>query len=114
MSEGFAQIKLKVGTDVDDDVRRLGIARDVCGPHIRIAVDANQRWEVAEAITWMAALRPFDVAWIEEPTSPDDILGHAAIARAVSPVPVAIPRGPAGELPGSSARAPVAEDAGGQ
>ena len=89
MSEGFAQIKLKVGTDVDDDVRRLAIARDVCGPHIRIAVDANQRWEVAEAITWMAALRPFDVAWIEEPTSPDDILGHAAIARAVSPVPVA-------------------------
>jgi len=89
VSEGFAQIKLKVGADVDDDVRRLGIARDVCGPHIRIAVDANQRWEVAEAITWMAALRPFDVAWIEEPTSPDDVLGHAAIARAVSPVPVA-------------------------
>jgi L-fuconate dehydratase len=89
VSEDFAQIKLKVGADVDDDVRRLGIARDVCGPHIRIAVDANQRWEVAEAITWMAALRPFDVAWIEEPTSPDDVLGHAAIARAVSPVPVA-------------------------
>jgi L-fuconate dehydratase len=89
VAEGFGQIKLKVGADRADDVRRLAIARDVVGPAIAIAVDANQRWDVAEAIEWMRALAPYDVAWIEEPTSPDDILGHAAIARAVAPVPVA-------------------------
>lgn len=89
VADGFTQIKLKVGADLDEDIRRLRLARDVCGPDIRIAVDANQRWEVAEAIAWMEALRPFGLAWIEEPTSPDDVLGHAAIARAVAPVPVA-------------------------
>ena len=89
VDDGFPQIKLKVGADLGDDVRRLGIAREVCGPGFPIAVDANQRWDVAEAIDWMKALAPFDVAWIEEPTSPDDVLGHAAIARGVSPIPVA-------------------------
>jgi L-fuconate dehydratase len=89
VAEGFTQIKLKVGADLDDDLRRLGIAREVCGPDIRIAVDANQRWDVAAAIDWMTALRPFGIAWIEEPTSPDDVLGHAAIAKAVAPIPVA-------------------------
>jgi L-fuconate dehydratase len=89
VDEGFGQIKLKVGGDQADDVRRLRIAREVCGPDIAIAVDANQRWDVAEAIEWMKALAPFDVAWIEEPTSPDDVLGHAAIARAIAPIPVA-------------------------
>ena len=86
---GFSQIKLKVGADRADDVRRLRIAREAVGPDIGIAVDANQRWEVAEAIEWMQELRPFDIAWIEEPTSPDDILGHATIARGVAPIPVA-------------------------
>ncbi|SFQ10762.1 L-fuconate dehydratase [Amycolatopsis arida] len=89
VDEGFPQIKLKVGADVADDVRRLRIARAVCGPNVRIAVDANQRWDVGEAIRWIKALRPFDLAWIEEPTSPDDVLGHAAIASAVAPIPVA-------------------------
>ena len=89
VADGFRQIKLKVGADLSDDVRRLGIAREVCGPDIRIAVDANQRWDVDEAVAWMTELAPYDVAWIEEPTSPDDILGHAAIARAVAPIPVA-------------------------
>jgi L-fuconate dehydratase len=89
VEQGFAQIKLKVGGDLADDVRRLALARDVVGPGVRIAVDANQRWEVAEAIEWMRALTPYDVAWIEEPTSPDDVLGHAAIARGVAPIPVA-------------------------
>lgn len=89
MADGFGQIKLKVGADLADDVRRLRIAREVCGPDFPIAVDANQRWEVAEAIEWITALAPFDPAWIEEPTSPDDILGHAEIARAVAPIPVA-------------------------
>jgi len=87
--EGFTQIKLKVGADLDDDIRRLRLARETVGPDIRIAVDANQRWDVADAISWLEALRPFDIAWIEEPTSPDDVLGHAAIAKAVAPIPVA-------------------------
>ena len=89
VADGFAQIKLKVGGNLTDDVRRLRIARDAVGPDIRIAVDANQRWEVDEAIEWISHLAPFDVAWIEEPTNPDDIIGHAAIARAVAPIPVA-------------------------
>ena len=89
VADGFGQIKLKVGADLDDDVRRMRIAREVCGPGYPIAVDANQRWEVDEAIEWMRALAPFDPAWIEEPTSPDDVLGHAEIARAIAPVRVA-------------------------
>jgi L-fuconate dehydratase len=89
VEEGFSQIKLKVGTDRADDVRRLGIARDAVGDDVKIAVDANQRWDVAEAIDWVGELARFDLAWVEEPTSPDDILGHAAISRAISPIPVA-------------------------
>ncbi|MGZ6339881.1 MAG: enolase C-terminal domain-like protein, partial [Candidatus Limnocylindrales bacterium] len=89
VAEGFTQIKLKVGADLEEDVRRMSIAREAVGPDIRIAIDANQRWDVAEAITWVRRLAPFDLAWIEEPTSPDDVLGHAAIARAVAPVRVA-------------------------
>jgi L-fuconate dehydratase len=89
IADGFGQIKLKVGADLDDDIRRLRIAREVCGPGFPIAIDANQRWEVAEAITWVNALAEFDPAWIEEPTSPDDVLGHAEIARGVAPIRVA-------------------------
>ncbi len=89
VAEGFTQIKLKVGGDLDEDVRRLALARRVVGPDVRIAVDANQRWDVPEAIRWVNALAPHDLAWIEEPTSPDDVLGHAAIARGVAPIPVA-------------------------
>jgi L-fuconate dehydratase len=89
VDEGFAQIKLKVGANLEDDVRRLAIARETVGPDIAIAVDANQRWDVADAIGWVRHLAEYDVAWIEEPTSPDDILGHAAIARALAPIPVA-------------------------
>jgi L-fuconate dehydratase len=89
VADGFRQIKLKVGTDREADVRRLRLAREAVGPDVRIAVDANQAWGVAEAIDWMAALAPWDPYWIEEPTSPDDVLGHAAIRRAVAPVRVA-------------------------
>ncbi|WP_120520254.1 L-fuconate dehydratase [Arthrobacter celericrescens] len=89
VAEGFTQIKLKVGASLEDDIRRVRAARSAVGPDVRIAVDANQRWDVQEAIEWMRHLAPYDVAWIEEPTSPDDILGHAAIARAVAPIPVA-------------------------
>ncbi len=89
MADGFTQIKLKVGADLDDDIRRFRKAREVCGPDFPIAIDANQRWEVSEAIAWVNALAEFDPAWIEEPTSPDDILGHAEIARGVAPIRVA-------------------------
>jgi len=89
VADGFRQIKLKVGADLDDDVRRCGVARSVVGPDIRMAIDANQRWDVDEAIRWTKALAEFDPYWIEEPTSPDDVLGHAAIRKAVAPVKVA-------------------------
>ena len=89
VAAGFDQIKLKVGANLDDDLRRLGIAREAIGPDVRLAIDANQRWDVAQAIDWTRALAPFDVHWIEEPTSPDDVLGHAAIARGVAPIGVA-------------------------
>lgn len=89
VADGFDQVKLKVGGDLADDVRRLGIARRAVGPDVRIAVDANQRWDVGDAIAWIRELTRFDLAWVEEPTSPDDVLGHAAIARAIAPVPVA-------------------------
>jgi L-fuconate dehydratase len=87
--DGFTQIKLKVGADLDEDIRRLRLARDVVGPDIRIAIDANQAWGVGQAIEWLRPLSEFDPYWIEEPTSPDDVLGHAAIRRAVAPIKVA-------------------------
>ncbi|MET9077541.1 L-fuconate dehydratase [Streptomyces sp. NPDC004232] len=89
VADGFTQIKLKVGADLDDDIRRCRVARAAIGPEIRLAVDANQRWNVDEAIRWTRALAEFRPYWIEEPTSPDDVLGHAAIRRAVAPVKVA-------------------------
>lgn len=85
---GFGQIKLKVGLDLEDDIRRMELARAAVGPSVRIAVDANQRWDVAEAVRWMTALAPYEPHWIEEPTSPDDVLGLAAV-RAGQPVKVA-------------------------
>ncbi|MDX2600711.1 L-fuconate dehydratase [Streptomyces caniscabiei] len=89
VADGFTQIKLKVGASLDDDVRRMRTARTAVGPNIRIAVDANQRWDVQPAIDWMHALAPYDPYWIEEPTSPDDILGHATIRTALTPIKVA-------------------------
>jgi L-fuconate dehydratase len=89
VADGFRQIKLKVGGNLDDDIRRMRIARETCGPDFRIAVDANQRWDVDPAVDWIRALAPFDPWWVEEPTSPDDVLGHAAIARRIAPVRVA-------------------------
>ncbi|MFC5925002.1 enolase C-terminal domain-like protein [Micromonospora vulcania] len=84
VADGFTQIKLKVGADPADDVRRFQVARDAVGPTIRIAVDANQRWDVADAVARMRELAPYDPWWIEEPTSPDDVLGHAAIRAALA------------------------------
>ena len=89
LAEGWTRFKLKVGADLDDDRRRARIVREEVGPDAMVAVDANQRWGVDEAIAWMRGLAEFDPYWIEEPTSPDDILGHATIARAVAPIRVA-------------------------
>jgi L-fuconate dehydratase len=89
VADGFTQIKLKVGANLDEDVHRMRLARDVVGPDIKIAVDANQRWDVDAAVEWMKRLAPWDPYWIEEPTSPDDILGHARIRREVAPIKVA-------------------------
>ena len=89
VADGFGLIKLKVGRDLDEDVRRMSIARAVVGPDVPIAIDANQRWEVSEAIDWVRKLSEFNPYWIEEPTSPDDILGHAAVRAGVAPVMVA-------------------------
>jgi L-fuconate dehydratase len=89
VGDGFTQIKLKVGGDIRADARRLALARDAVGPDIRIAVDANQRWGIAGAIDAIRALAPFDPYWVEEPTSPDEILGLAAIHSAVQPVKIA-------------------------
>jgi L-fuconate dehydratase len=89
LADGWTAFKLKVGADVEDDRRRARIVREEIGPDRMMAVDANQRWGVDEAIGWMAQLAEFNPYWIEEPTSPDDILGHATIARAVAPILVA-------------------------
>jgi L-fuconate dehydratase len=89
VDDGFRLIKLKVGRSQEEDVRRMRVARAAVGDEIRIAIDANQRWGVDEAAAWISALAPFSPYWVEEPTSPDDILGHAAIRRAVAPVKVA-------------------------
>lgn len=87
--KGFRQIKLKVGRNLDDDLRRLALAREAIGSDVRLAVDANQVWDVPAAIAWINRFHDFDLAWVEEPTSPDDVIGHATIARAINPIPVA-------------------------
>lgn len=89
VAAGYRHIKLKVGRDLDDDIRRLRIVRDTIGPDVRLMIDANQVWEVGEAIEWVNRLAFADPWFIEEPTSPDDVLGHAAIRRGIAPVKVA-------------------------
>jgi L-fuconate dehydratase len=90
VSDGFSQIKLKVGVNLDGDARRMALAREAVGPDVRIAVDANQRWGVGQATAWISALAQWDPYWVEEPTSPDEILGLAAIREAVAPVRIAV------------------------
>ena len=88
-ADGWQHFKLKVGGEVNDDLRRALMLRELIGPDARLMLDANQVWEVGQAIEVMRTLSACDPYWIEEPTSPDDILGHARIARAVAPVLVA-------------------------
>lgn len=89
VADGFRQIKLKVGANFDDDVRRMHLARQAVGPDIRIAIDANQRWDVDTAVSWTKGLAAYEPWWVEEPTSPDDILAHAAIRKGIRPIKVA-------------------------
>jgi L-fuconate dehydratase len=88
-ASGFKHMKIKVGADLKDDMRRAAIIREEIGDDLKLMMDANQKWDVDEAITNMESLKKFNPWWIEEPTSPDDILGHAKIAKAVSPILVA-------------------------
>ena len=85
---GFRTIKLKVGLNLEDDIRRCGIAREAIGANIGLAIDANQRWDVQAAIRWLKHLEPYRIAWVEEPTSPDDILGHSTIRQGIAPIPI--------------------------
>jgi L-fuconate dehydratase len=86
---GWNHVKIKVGTDIEDDARRAAIVREEIGPDRKLMLDANQVWDVGEAIENTKRLAEIDPYWIEEPTSPDDVLGHAEIAKAVAPVGVA-------------------------
>lgn len=81
VAEGWTHVKLKVGGTLEEDVRRAGLMRKTLGPNVRMMMDANQRWDVEEAIVRTRALAQFDPWWMEEPTSPDDVLGHARIRR---------------------------------
>lgn len=88
-SEGWTHLKMKVGANINDDIRRAQIIREEIGSDIKLMMDANQKWDVNEAIQQMKRLSEFNPWWIEEPTSPDDILGHLAIRKAISPIKVA-------------------------
>lgn len=89
VDEGYHHVKLKVGANRQEDIRRLGIAREVVGPDAKLMIDANQVWDVPQAIDWIGDLAQFNPHWVEEPTSPDDVLGHAAIRNAIAPIGVA-------------------------
>jgi L-fuconate dehydratase len=89
VAEGFQHIKMKVGRDLEDDIRRLEIVRAIMGPDRFLMIDANQVWEVDQAIEWVKQLARFNPYFIEEPTSPDDVSGHRAIREAIAPIKVA-------------------------
>jgi L-fuconate dehydratase len=93
VAAGFEGFKLKVGRDLEEDRRRMAIAREEIGVDRALMIDANQRWDVGEAIDWVRALAPARPLWIEEPTSPDDVLGHATIARALEPLGIGVATG---------------------
>ncbi len=89
LRDGWTSFKTKVGIDVQSDVRRCEVMREELGDRVSLMADANQVWDVVQAIEWMKPLQRFSLRWIEEPTSPDDILGHAAIRQAIAPIKVA-------------------------
>ncbi|KAK3567461.1 hypothetical protein QTP86_019989, partial [Hemibagrus guttatus] len=93
LGEGWTRFKVKVGADLQDDIRRCRLIRNMIGPENTLMIDANQRWDVNEAISWVSSLAEFRPLWIEEPTSPDDILGHAAISKALAPLGIGVATG---------------------
>jgi len=93
VESGFSHVKLKVGVNIEDDARRAAIIREEIGPNRKLMMDANQVWEVDEAIANMQRLAEFEPWWIEEPTSPDDVLGHARIAEALAPRGIGVATG---------------------
>jgi L-fuconate dehydratase len=92
-AEGFTHVKIKVGRDLADDIRRCEIIRREIGPQRKLMMDANQVWEVGQAIENMIQLARFEPYWIEEPTSPDDVLGHAAISKALAKYHIGVATG---------------------
>ncbi|XP_026868956.2 mitochondrial enolase superfamily member 1 isoform X3 [Electrophorus electricus] len=93
LAEGWTRFKVKVGADLQDDIRRCSLIRKMIGPENTLMIDANQRWNVGEAVSWITTLAEFRPLWIEEPTSPDDILGHAAISKALVPLGIGVATG---------------------
>eukprot|EP00092_Neocalanus_flemingeri_P040604 GFUD01044213.1.p1 GENE.GFUD01044213.1~~GFUD01044213.1.p1 ORF type:complete len:475 (-),score=115.31 GFUD01044213.1:97-1521(-) len=93
MENGFTAFKLKVGSDVKDDIRRCGIMRKTIGWENKLMVDANQKWGVKTAIDWMKQLAEFKLLWIEEPTNPDDVLGHKAISEGLRDLGIGVATG---------------------
>lgn len=93
ITKGFTQFKVKVGSNIDDDIRRCHIIREEIGPEKILMTDANQKWEVQESIEWMKKLAVFKPVWIEEPTSPDDVLGHSTISKALKPYNIGVATG---------------------
>ncbi|MCW8132034.1 MAG: L-fuconate dehydratase [Planctomycetota bacterium] len=93
IAAGWNHFKIKVGRDLADDIRRCRIIREEIGWERKLMTDANQYWDVGEAIAHMKQLAEFKPWWIEEPTSPDDVLGHAAVARALAPLGIGVATG---------------------
>lgn len=93
LAEGWSAFKVKVGADLDDDIRRCRLIRQMIGPEKHLMIDANQRWDVEQAVAWVTRLAEFQPLWIEEPTSPDDILGHAHISKALAPLGIGVASG---------------------
>jgi len=93
LADGFTGFKVKVGQNLQDDKKRCKLVRDAIGAQNNLMIDANQRWDVEEAIEWVTQLEEFKPLWIEEPTSPDDVLGHATIAKALKPLGIGVATG---------------------
>ncbi|KAK7169749.1 hypothetical protein R3I94_000098 [Phoxinus phoxinus] len=93
LAQGWTKFKVKVGADLQDDIRRCSLIRKLIGPDNTLMIDANQRWDVNEAVHWVTKLAEFRPLWIEEPTSPDDILGHASISKALAPFGIGVASG---------------------
>ncbi|KDR20308.1 mitochondrial enolase superfamily member 1-like isoform X1 [Zootermopsis nevadensis] len=93
LANGFTAFKVKVGQNLEDDRRRCTMVRKIIGWDNKLMVDANQVWDIEQAIEWMKQLAEFKPLWIEEPTSPDDILGHATISKALKPLGIGVATG---------------------